>query len=178
MNIYEVLRLAWKSLLSNKMRSVLTMLGIIIGVAAVIVMIAINNGTEAAIASQVNGLGANLIFISANFTRGGPNSGPQNDAGGLVFSDVAAIANQVPGVAGVSVEQDTDQNVKAGDNTLTGVTVVGTTTDYTIVRNVQVADGRFFTDQENTDKPRWWCWARPWQPACLGTANRSGRRSR
>ncbi len=154
MNIIEVFLAAWKSLISNKMRSILTMLGIIIGVAAVIVMIAINTGTEAAIANQINGLGANLIFITGAITRGGPNAGPQNNSGGLVFTDVAAIRDQVPGVTGVSVEQDTSQSIKVGDNTLTGVTIVGTTPDYTIVRDVQVGDGRFFTDQENTYKTK------------------------
>src|SRR5690242_9178589 len=117
MNFGELLKTAWKSLASNKLRSLLTMLGVIIGVAAVIMMIAISAGTEATIADAINGLGSNLIFISPNFTRGGPNQGPQNDRGGLVFTDVAAIRDQVPGVAGVSVEQDSNVNMKVGNNT-------------------------------------------------------------
>src|SRR5512138_333389 len=108
MNIGEMVRIAWKSLASNKLRSLLTMLGVIIGVAAVIMMIAISAGTEATIADAINGLGSNLIFILPNFQRGGPNQGPQNDRGGLVYSDVDAIRTQVPGVAGVAVEQDTN----------------------------------------------------------------------
>ena len=73
MNFGEVLRSAWKSLASNKLRSLLTMLGVIIGVAAVIMMISISAGTEATISDQINGLGANLIFITGAITRGGPN---------------------------------------------------------------------------------------------------------
>ena len=76
MNYREIVYTAWKSILSNKLRSILTMLGVIIGVAAVIMMIAIGAGTEATIAESINGLGSNLIFISESFNRGGPNEGP------------------------------------------------------------------------------------------------------
>ncbi|HEX9018715.1 MAG TPA: ABC transporter permease, partial [Anaerolineaceae bacterium] len=148
MNLNEVIHSAWVSLSSNKLRSLLTMLGVIIGVAAVIMMIAISAGTEANIADAINGLGSNLVFISPNFTRGGPGQ-PENQRGGLVYSDVDAIRSQVPGVAGVSVEQQTSVSVKYANNTLTGITMVGTTPDYTTVRDVKVGGGRFFTDQEN-----------------------------
>src|SRR5512142_3087313 len=115
MNLGEGIKIAWKSLMANKLRSVLTMLGVIIGVAAVIMMVAISAGTEATIAERINGLGSNLLFINQNFTRGGPNQGPQNQKGGLVYSDVAAIKQQIPGVAGVSVEQTTSATLKSGD---------------------------------------------------------------
>ena len=148
MNIDEVLRAAWKSLASNKLRSLLTMLGVIIGVAAVIVMVSISAGTEATIAERINGLGSNLIFISSSFSRGGPNMGPQSSSGGLVYSDVAAIREKVSGVAGVSVEQNASASLKYGDVTLDDVQIIGSTPDYTTVRNVSVANGRFFTDRE------------------------------
>ena len=150
MNLGEVLRIAWKSLTSNKLRSILTMLGVIIGVAAVIMMIAISSGTEATIAERINGLGSNLLFISGANTRGGPNQGPQNQKGGLVYTDVAAIRDQVSGVAGVSVEQQASVTVKVGSTTLTSVTVVGTTPDYLTVRDVKIGSGRFITEQDNT----------------------------
>ncbi len=149
MNLGEVIKIAWKSLMTNKLRSILTMLGIIIGVAAVIMMVAISAGTEATIAERINGLGSNLLFINQSFTRGGPNQGPQNQKGGLVYTDVAAIREQVAGVAGVSVEQQTDATLKVGNTTLDSMTVVGTTPDYTTVRNVKVASGRFITEQDN-----------------------------
>ena len=138
MNLGEVIKIAWKSLMSNKLRSILTMLGVIIGVAAVIIMVAISAGTEATIAERINGLGSNLLFINQAFTRGGPNQGPQNQKGGLVYTDVAAIREQVAGVAGVSVEQQASVTLKVGNTTLDSMTVVGTTPDYTTVRNVQV----------------------------------------
>lgn len=149
MNLGEVIKIAWKSLMSNKLRSVLTMLGVIIGVAAVIIMVAISAGTEATIAEQINGLGSNLLFINQAMTRGGPNQGPQNQKGGLVYTDVAAIKEQVSGVAGVSVEQQSSVTLKVGNTTLDSITVVGTTPDYTTVRNVQIGSGRFITEQDN-----------------------------
>ena len=150
MKLSEVLHSSWKSLNSNKLRSLLTMLGVIIGVGAVIIMIAISSGTEATISEQINGLGTNLVFINASFQRGGPNQGPQNQAGGLVFTDVEALRTGVAGVQGVSVEQDASVTLKAGDTTLTSITMVGTTPDFTTVRDLKIGSGRNFTDAENT----------------------------
>jgi len=150
MKFSEVIHSSWKSLNSNKLRSLLTMLGVIIGVGAVIIMIAISSGTEATISEAINGLGTNLVFINASFTRGGPNQGPQNQAGGLVFSDVEALRTGVAGVQGVSVEQDASVTLKAGNTTLTGISMVGTTPDFTTVRDLKIGSGRNFTDQENT----------------------------
>ncbi|RPI98035.1 MAG: ABC transporter permease, partial [Chloroflexi bacterium] len=148
MNLAEVLKIAWKSLASNKLRSILTMLGVIIGVAAVIVMISISAGTEATIAERINGLGSNLLFINASFSRGGPGMGQQRQ-GGLVYDDVAAIRDGANGVAGVSVEQQASADIKYNDTTLEDVTVVGTTPDYTTVRAVDLSDGRFITEEDN-----------------------------
>ncbi len=88
MNISEVFRISWEAIGKNKVRSLLTMLGIIIGVAAVIIMIAISAGTEATISDQITSLGTNLIFVSSSFTRMGPgmSSGTQ-----LVYDDATAI---------------------------------------------------------------------------------------
>jgi len=147
MNLRETLIIAWKSLASNKLRSLLTMLGVIIGVAAVIVMISISAGTEATIAERIHGLGSNLLFINAAFSRGGPGQGAQQ--GGLVYDDVAAIREQVNGIAGVSVEQQASADIKLGTTTLESVQIVGTTFDYTTVRDVKIANGRFFNDDDN-----------------------------
>lgn len=148
MNYNEVLKAAWKSLLSNKLRSLLTMLGIIIGVSAVIIMIAISAGTEATISESIEGLGSNLAFINTAFARGGPGMGAFSSQGGLKFDDAAAISEKIKGVAGVSVEQISSQTVKFGGTTLTGVTVVGTTNDYPTVRAVNIGSGRYITQKE------------------------------
>jgi putative ABC transport system permease protein len=144
----EVIKVAWKSLLSNKMRSVLTMLGVIIGVAAVIIMMAISAGTEATISEAINGLGSNLVFIMSSMERVGPNVVTQNSQGGLVFDDVTAIKEKIKGVAGITVDQQASETVKYGDTTLDNIILVGTTTDYPKVRDVSVRSGRFFTTEE------------------------------
>ena len=151
MNYGEIVYTAWKSILSNKLRSILTMLGVIIGVAAVIMMIAIGAGTEATISEQINGLGSNLIFINESFNRGGPGEGPSNQSGGLKYTDVSAIRDSVKGIAGVSVEQSASSlTAKFNDVTLEDLTLVGTTPDFLAVRDVEIGSGRFFTDEEVT----------------------------
>jgi len=145
MNYRETVKVAWKSLLSNKLRSLLTMLGVIIGVAAVIVMISISAGTEATISEAIHGLGSNLVFVSSALTRGGPGQPVQ---GGLVYDDMTAIRERVSGVAGVAVDQQANVTVKYGNVTLENVVIVGTTPDYPTVRDVQVGAGRFFNEQE------------------------------
>ncbi len=145
----KVIKIAWLALLKNKIRSLLTMLGIIIGVAAVIIMIAISAGTEAAIQEQITGLGSNLIYVSGSMSRMGPGSS-QTD-GGLVYDDAFAISDQVVGVKGVVVEQTSSQIVKAGDNTLDGVTTMGTTADFPSVRDMEISTGRYFSQVE-TDR--------------------------
>ena len=88
----EIVRIAWDGMVRNKVRALLTMLGVIIGVAAVIIMIAISAGTEATIAEQIEGLGSNLVFIQASFGRGRPV--------GLAVVDrmlAPGVADDVPG---------------------------------------------------------------------------------
>jgi putative ABC transport system permease protein len=150
MNIGEVLRISWEAIGKNKVRSLLTMLGIIIGVAAVIIMISVSNGTAATIRDQITSLGSNLIFISPSFTRNGPQGGP--DTGGLVFTDAAAIQSQVPNVAGVSVEQGASETVKAGSVSLSSISILGSLPDFPAVRDMKVASGAYFTQSDQDHK--------------------------
>ena len=143
MNFTEIIHVAWEGIARNAVRSLLTMLGVIIGVAAVIVMISVSAGTEATIADQINGLGANLVFVQGAF--GGPNS---NQSGvRLTYDDAMAIA-ELPDVAGMAVEMPSTQNVKAGSTLLEDVSILGTTPDYPSVREYEVARGRFFNQAE------------------------------
>jgi putative ABC transport system permease protein len=155
MRLSKVVQIAGKGLSKNKFRSLLTMLGVIIGVAAVIVMISISAGTEAAIEEQITGLGSNLIFVQGSFSRGGfgPGAG-QGSSGGLVYDDAAAIAEEVNGVTAVAVEQGASDTVKAGNVTLEGVAILGTTPDFPSVRDMTIATGRYFneTDLDRTQK--------------------------
>jgi len=145
----KVINIAWQALLKNKIRSLLTMLGIIIGVAAVIIMIAISAGTEATIQEEITGLGSNLIYVTPNMTKLTPGS-MQSD-GGLVYEDAFAIADQISGVNGVVVEQSSSQTIKAGDTSLDGVTIMGTTADFPSVRDMEIVSGRYF-DQKEVDR--------------------------
>jgi len=147
MKIREVARIAWDAILKNKIRSLLTMLGIIIGVAAVIMVVSISAGTEATISDQIQGLGSDLIFITPNFTRGGPESLTNQRGTGLVFTDAAAIDQQVPGVLGVTVEQGSSQNIAGNNVKLSSIDILGTTTDFPSVRGMKISDGNFFDQQ-------------------------------
>src|SRR4030067_2469703 len=151
MNPSEAMRIAWEAITKNQVRSILTMLGIIIGVAAVIIMVAISAGTEATIQEQITSLGSNLIFVQGAFTRGGPGQPPQ---GGLVYDDAGAIQEGVEGVESVVVEQFSSEKVKAGDVTLEDVEILGTTPGFPSVRDMELADGRYFTEKESDSKSK------------------------
>src|SRR5512143_667430 len=147
----EALRIAGEAILKNKVRSFLTMLGIIIGVAAVIIMIAISAGTEATISDQITSLGSNLVFVQSTIMRGGPG---QAASSGLVYDDAAALQDGVDGVKSVVVEQQSSETVKAGAVMLEDVDILGTTIGFPSVRDMEIAEGRYFTDQENEDKKK------------------------
>ncbi len=142
----KVIQIAWQGLARNKLRSLLTMLGVIIGVSAVIIMIAVSSGTEATIEEQITELGTNLVFVQANFTRGGAGSGPPS--GGLVFDDATAIAEEVNGVQAVVVEQQSSETIKAGNVTLDSVSILGSTEGFPSVRDMEIAEGRYFSQTE------------------------------
>ncbi len=146
MSLSKTLKIAWEGLMLNKVRSFLTTLGVIIGVAAVIVMLAVSAGAEADIADQINALGANLIMISPSFTRGGFGGG---NAASLTYADLPTIRDNIDGVSGVSAEQNTTQDVKGENSTLTDIAIVGTTSGFVHVHEYEVAQGRFITDQDN-----------------------------
>lgn len=148
MKLSKVLRTAWEGLMLNKVRSFLTTLGVIIGVASVIIMLAVSAGAEAAIADQINALGANLIIIS-------PARGTPGAARTLLLEDALAIEESVVGIAGISAEQSPPaQNVKANNQTLEEISVIGTTADFPQVRDYEVGSGRYFTADEDDRKAK------------------------
>ena len=150
MSFMKVIQIAWQGLVRNKLRSLLTMLGVIIGVAAVIMMVAVSAGTEAAIEAQISSLGTNLVFVQGSFSRGGFGGpgGPGSTQGGLVFDDALAISEAINGVDGVVVEQTSSQTVEFGSITLEGVAGVGSTPDFPGVRDMTIANGRYFNQTE------------------------------
>lgn len=144
----KILRSAWEGLMLNKVRSFLTTLGVIIGVASVIIMLAVSAGTEAAIADQINALGANLIIVS-------PARGVPGAARTLLFEDATAIGEQVVGITGISAEQAPPaQTIKANNITLEAIAVIGTTAEFPDVRDYLVASGRYFDASEDDRKAK------------------------
>jgi putative ABC transport system permease protein len=142
-----LLRVAWQALRRNATRSLLTMLGIIIGVGAVIASMAIGSGAQAAVLAQIESLGANLVVvIPGAISQGGVNLGGGSRTT-LKLDDVAAIAQVVPEVAAAAPSSSTSAQVVAG-GTNWFTSVQGSTPAWTDVRNWSVASGRFFTQRE------------------------------
>jgi putative ABC transport system permease protein len=143
MNFLESMQMAGKTLLSNKLRSALTMLGIVIGNASVIAMIGIGEGGQRFVNRQLESLGPNVLFIvpgnraTQRISRDLPKT--------LVYEDAVAIANQVPTVAGVTAELNS-REVVTYRNQNTNVNIIGTTPSFLSVRDFEIATGRFFTD--------------------------------
>ena len=152
MRFTEAMRIAWEAIIKNKIRSVLTMLGIIIGVAAVIIMVAISAGTEATIQEQITSLGSNLLFVQSSFGRMGPGGG--GGGGGLVYDDATAIQDQIDGVTAVVVEQNSSETVKSETAQLDGVTIVGSSPGLPSVRDLEIAQGRYFNEQDVSRKQK------------------------
>ncbi len=144
MNLLESMRVALHSLGANKLRSTLTMLGIIIGVGAVIALLSIGQGAGAAITSQVQGIGSNLIFV---FPGQSSQAGVRSALGTsptLTLADSNALedSNCCPAIAQVAPIYSRSAQVTAGGNN-TNTTITGVTPNYETVRNFRVARGRF-----------------------------------
>lgn len=143
MNFLESLNMAGKTLLSNKLRSALTMLGIVIGNASVIAMIGIGEGGQRYVNKQLESLGPNVLFVipgnqeTQRISRDVPKT--------LVLEDANAIATQVPTIASVTAELNSRQ-VVTYSNKNTDVNIIGTTPSFLTVRDFEIAKGRFFTD--------------------------------
>ena len=146
MSILMILRIAFKALNRNKMRTALTMLGMIIGVAAVITMVALGTGAQTSIEAQIQSAGTNMIMVNAgNFNQGGVRTG-QGNASTLVPEDAAAIA-QVPGVQYVAAQSNTRGQIIAG-NLNWNSQVQGTDVDMPLIRSWPTTAGAFFTAQD------------------------------
>jgi putative ABC transport system permease protein len=147
MRVGSTFNVALRALRRNKMRSVLTALGIIIGVGAVIAMVGIGNGAKAQVEAQIASLGQNVILIfSGSTTSSGIRTG-WGGAGTLKVEDAEAIRREVPGVVGVSEEVVSTTQVAAGNqNWFTRI--YGESADYFDIRQWPLADGAPFTSQD------------------------------
>ena len=143
MRVFAILEIAQRALRRNKMRTLLTMLGMIIGVAAVISMVGIGNGAKAQVQSQIASLGQNVILVWAgNVTRGGYHSG-FGSAGTLTLEDAQAIQTEVPGITAISPEVRGFEQVAARDEDWY-TTVMGESDDYFSLRQWPFVEGAPF----------------------------------
>jgi putative ABC transport system permease protein len=148
MSFFMVFRIAFKALGRNKMRTALTMLGMIIGVAAVITMVALGTGAQTSIEAQIQSTGTNMIVVSAgNFSAGGVRQG-QGNASTLVPDDAAAIV-RVDGVQYMAAGVNTRGQLIAGNQNW-NTQIQGTDVDFPLIRSWPPALGAFFTPQDVT----------------------------
>jgi len=147
MRVGSTFNIAFRALRRNKLRSVLTALGIIIGVAAVIAMVGIGNGAKAQVEAQIASLGQNIILVfSGSTTSSGIRTG-WGGAGTLKIEDAEAIRREVSGVTAVSEEVVSTTQVAAGNqNWFTRI--YGESADYLDIRQWPLADGAPFTPQD------------------------------
>ena len=143
MNTFESFKMAAQTLVANKMRSSLTMLGIIIGNASVIAMIGVGEGAQKFVSDQVSSLGSNLLFIlpGSPEAQSRPVFSPQT----LVLEDAIAIAEQVPAVKEVAPQLNSSELVSYRNKNVSTL-IYGTTPELLSVRDFDVARGRFLTE--------------------------------
>ncbi|MDF2569127.1 MAG: macB 1 [Sporomusa sp.] len=144
---WESVKIALDALISNKMRSILTMLGIIIGVGAVIAMVSIGMGVRDKVSSSIASLGSNLIIV----TPGAASSSGVRQAAGtnttLTLKDAQAMAREIPGIGAVAPSVGKQYQLVAGNMNWTS-SVQGTTPEYLDVRNLSVQSGSFITNED------------------------------
>jgi len=141
MSILEALRIALGALAANKMRSSLTTLGVVIGVAAVIAMVALGEGAKRDIEDRIKKMGSNLLYLAPGQAERGQIWRGFGSAETLTVDDAVALRN-VPEIAGAAPELNKNAQVKYG-NKNGDFRVYGTLADYAFVRNAELAAGRF-----------------------------------
>ena len=149
MNIYESLRTAVTGLTTNKMRAILTMLGIIIGVGSVVTLMSVGEGVEASITGEIQGLGANLLFVTAD--RPEDSTTPAY----VTTADADALADpfNVPALSVVAPAMQGQLRVSYGDQD-ENLAVSGTTSQYAGLRNMEMVLGGFLTQADLDDEAK------------------------
>jgi putative ABC transport system permease protein len=147
MHYANLFRIAIRALVRNKLRAFLTMLGIIIGVASVIAMLAIGEGSKASIRKQMSNMGTNMVMVMPNFQRRGGVSLGASSSMALKYSDVEAIRNDAVSVSGVSPEvRASGQVIYSNQNTQT--TIYGVSEEYLKIKKLEIKSGRIFSTAE------------------------------
>jgi len=146
-----VMRVAMQSLTGHKLRSVLTMLGIVIGVGAVIALVAVGQGAQAQVLSQFQSLGANLLTVTAGSEFGFSRGGLRQTIRRLNNADVEAIKGLATTIDLVAPDYSAGNTTVVYQGKTTSINVTGVTPEYSIVRNWPVALGRFISEEDNTN---------------------------
>jgi len=144
MTIWESVQLALEAIVANRLRSVLTMLGIIFGVGAVIAAVSMTEGAKAATLEQFERFGTNVLTVRPGQDQHGPVRGGIGSQRNLTLADAEAIAKECPSVIGVAPEVSSTVQIKAG-NSNTSTRLLGTTEIYPVVQNFELREGSFFT---------------------------------
>jgi len=152
MLLTQNIQIALRALTANKMRSILTMLGIIIGVGAVVALLAIGNGATSSIIGEIEGIGSNLVSISPGKMQGGPGASGGSTSY-LYYSDYETLARQISGVDGIAPTFQSSYTVKYNSES-TSVNVTGITPAYFSVRSYEVATGRAITENDSKSQAR------------------------
>jgi putative ABC transport system permease protein len=147
MHYTNLFTVAVRALVRNKLRAILTMLGIIIGIASVIAMLAIGEGSKRNMREEMSKMGTNMIMVMPNFQRRGGVSLGTSNSNVMRMSDVIAIRNEASSVAAVSPEIRANGQVIFG-NQNTQTTIYGVSEEYLGIRKLNIENGRVFTDQE------------------------------
>jgi len=150
MRVLQTIPSALAALRANKGRSVLTTLGIIIGVAAVIAIVALGQGASASVSSQLQGLGTNLLTIMPGSSSSGGARTGAGSATTLKAADALAIADKIDGLSGSSPVVSGNAQVIFGSQNWS-TRIQGVTADYLTINDWKIAQGSAFTDQDNTD---------------------------
>ncbi|MDO8683363.1 MAG: ABC transporter permease [Armatimonadota bacterium] len=147
MNLRESIEVAIEGLVANKMRAALTMLGVIIGVGAVIAMLAIAQGAKEQTMQRIQQMGTNVLIVMSGQSRQGAVMGGFGSVQSLTLDDANVIATKCPSIVKAVPEVRQNLQVKY-QNQNTNTTIFGTSPDYPSVRNYTVQEGRFFSEQE------------------------------
>lgn len=147
MNYSNLFRIAIRALIRNKLRAFLTMLGIIIGVASVIAMLAIGEGSKQKIRGQISSMGTNMVMIMPNFQRRGGVSLGSSSSMALKYTDVVALRTEATDISSVSPEvRASGQVIYSNQNTQT--TIYGVSEEYLSIKKLEIISGRFFNANE------------------------------
>ncbi|MGQ9715683.1 MAG: ABC transporter permease, partial [Anaerolineae bacterium] len=149
MNLTESIRIALRGLAANKLRSALTMLGIIIGVGAVIALLSVGQGVAQLVTERIQSIGSNVLFVVPLNIQAASGGAMATGGGSLSLADAEAIGDPalVPDVVAVAPEIQRSATVERGREAIV-TTVAGITPEYAVVRNAKVTEGRFIDETD------------------------------